>query len=59
MVIRQALCPINIEFIKLREIAPVRKTDDNLSWSRDPSWTGREKNMSGKAYIWMLAFSLA
>lgn len=59
MVIRQTLCAINTAFINLCEIVPARKTDDNFSWSRDSSWTRRERNMSGKAYIWTLALSLA
>ena len=49
VMIRQSLCPINIEFIELCEIAPVRDSDDDLSLSRDSSWTGRERSMSGKA----------
>lgn len=49
VMIRQSLCPINIEFIELCEITPMRETDDDLSQSRDSSWTRRERSRSGKA----------
>jgi len=50
VMIRQSLCPVNTEFIELCETDPVRETDDNLPWSRDSSWTRRERSLQKHKY---------